>query len=87
MYRMVHLTLPCPSHKKKTLPKTKTFTVDTDVDFNANSDADADAKVTTKTLPVLSYKQVNPSALRKAKIVYNFGLSECNRLNKNCLAL
>ena len=24
----------------------------------------------------------NPFALRKAKIVYNFGLSECNRVNK-----
>ena len=23
----------------------------------------------------------NPTALRKAKIVYNFGLSECNRVN------
>ena len=23
----------------------------------------------------------NPIALRKAKIVYNFGLSECNRVN------
>ena len=23
----------------------------------------------------------NPFALRKAKIVYNFGLSECNRVN------
>ena len=40
---------------------------------------------------------LNPIALRKAKIAYNFGLSECNRvkeknlvqkkirLNKNCL--
>ena len=25
-------------------------------------------------------KLFNPIALRKAKIVYNFGLSECNRL-------
>ena len=24
----------------------------------------------------------NPIALRKAKIVYNFGLSECNRVNE-----
>ena len=23
---------------------------------------------------------VNPTALKKAKIVYNFGLSECNRV-------
>ena len=27
-------------------------------------------------------KQRNPIALRKAKIVYNFGLSECNRVKK-----
>ena len=26
----------------------------------------------------------NPFALRKAKIVYNFGLSECNRVNEDC---
>ena len=25
----------------------------------------------------------NPIALRKAKIVYNFGLSECNRVNSH----
>ena len=25
--------------------------------------------------------QINPIALRKAKIVYNFGLFECNRVN------
>ena len=25
--------------------------------------------------------KVNPIALRKAKIAYNFGLSECNRVN------
>ena len=25
---------------------------------------------------------INPIALRKAKIVYNFGLFECNRVNK-----
>ena len=25
---------------------------------------------------------INPIALRKAKIVYNFGLSECNRVKK-----
>ena len=28
-------------------------------------------------VPVL--KHINPIALRKAKIVFNFGLSECNR--------
>ena len=26
---------------------------------------------------------LNPTALRKAKIVYNFGLSECNRVKEN----
>ena len=25
--------------------------------------------------------QINPIALRKTKIAYNFGLSECNRVN------
>ena len=25
-------------------------------------------------------QHLNPNALRKAKIVYNFGLSECNRV-------
>ena len=25
--------------------------------------------------------QFNPTALRKAKVEYNFGLSECNRIN------
>ena len=28
----------------------------------------------------LQEKQVNPPALRKAKIAYNFGLSECSRV-------
>ena len=28
---------------------------------------------------------LNPTALRKAKTVYNFGLSECNRVNKPTL--
>ena len=27
--------------------------------------------------------QLNPIALRKAKIAYNFGLSECNRVKNN----
>ena len=27
------------------------------------------------------YRLFNPIALRKAKIVYNFGLSECDRVN------
>ena len=29
---------------------------------------------------LVSFSVFNPIALRKAKIVYNFGLSECNRL-------
>ena len=28
---------------------------------------------------------VNPTALRKAKIVYNFGLSESNRVITGCI--
>ena len=28
----------------------------------------------------LSYRTINTIALRKAKIAYNFGLSECNRV-------
>ena len=31
---------------------------------------------------VISQCMFNSIALRKAKIVYNFGLSECNRVNK-----
>ena len=30
---------------------------------------------------------MNPTALRKAKIVYNFGLSECNRVNRKTVVL
>ena len=30
---------------------------------------------------ICCYLYINPIALRKAKIVYNFGLSECNRIN------
>ena len=30
----------------------------------------------------MDLKQFNPSALRKAKIVCSFGLSECSRVNK-----
>ena len=29
---------------------------------------------------------MNPIALKKAKIVYNFGLSECNRVKRNPIA-
>ena len=28
------------------------------------------------------YDTLNPTALRKAKIVFNFGLSECNRVKR-----
>ena len=31
---------------------------------------------------VNNYTVFNPTALRKAKIVYNFGLSACNRVKK-----
>ena len=30
---------------------------------------------------------VNPTALRKAKIVYNLGLSECSRVKLLCVSL
>ena len=33
------------------------------------------------------YKDLNPIALRKAKIVWNFGPSECNRVKVNGHAL
>ena len=32
-----------------------------------------------------SYSEINPIELRKAKIVYNFGLSECNRIKKSSI--
>ena len=31
----------------------------------------------------MSLYAINPTALRKAKIVYNFGLSECNRVKES----
>ena len=31
------------------------------------------------------FKRINPIALRKAKIVYEFGLSECNRIKEKSL--
>ena len=34
-----------------------------------------------KLAPVFMYSSFDPIAFRKAKIVYNFGLSECNRVN------
>ena len=30
----------------------------------------------------IQFPQINPIALKKAKIVYNFGLPECNRVKK-----
>ena len=32
-------------------------------------------------------KYINPIALRKAKVVYNFGLSECSRVNERNIFL
>ena len=40
----------------------------------------------TKPL-ALPLGELNPSALRKAKIVYWFGLSECNRVKRHARAL
>ena len=34
------------------------------------------------TIAILLVKHFNPIALRKAKIVYNFGLSECSRVKR-----
>ena len=36
-----------------------------------------------RSLRLGNAKSYNPIALRKAKIVYNFGLSECNRVKQN----
>ena len=33
-------------------------------------------------LALAVHTNINPTALRKAKIVYNFGLSECNRVKQ-----
>ena len=33
-------------------------------------------------IPSTSFWCINPIALRKTKVVYNFGLSECNRVQK-----
>ena len=48
----------------------------------------SDAVMYLKILSIVYYENkiyltpfFNPIALRKAKIVYNFGLSECNRVN------
>ena len=35
----------------------------------------------------LLFAVLNPIALRKAKIAYNFGLSKCNRVNLNGFCL
>ena len=34
---------------------------------------------------VIIYGNFNPIALRRAKIAYNFGLSECSRVKENLL--
>ena len=36
-------------------------------------------------LPTKAAIGLNPIALRKAKIAYNFGLSECNRVNRGII--
>ena len=48
------------------------------------ADSNMAAKDKRKRLKQVPYNviiTVNPIALRKAKIVYNFGFSECNRVN------
>ena len=43
-------------------------------------------EVPDKYLKRFLYHSINHTALRKAKIVYNFGLSECNRVKLNIVA-
>ena len=43
-----------------------------------------DLFINLQNFDVVSSVMLNPIALRKAKIVYNFGLSECNRVNFVC---
>ena len=38
------------------------------------------------TVGIMSGAFINPIALRKAKVVCNFGLSECNRVKEDCNA-
>ena len=40
------------------------------------------SKCSCKDLGPVSQSIINPIALRKTKIAYNFGLSECNRLKR-----
>ena len=40
--------------------------------------------MTLSCITVLDNLRFNPIELRKAKIVYNFGLSECNRVKSSC---
>ena len=42
------------------------------------------SQLTENNILVMCTFAVNPIALRKAKIVNNFGLSECIRLKKDC---
>ena len=37
--------------------------------------------VLMRSIPSILYIELNPVAFRKVKIVYNFGLSECSRVN------
>ena len=39
-------------------------------------------RVTMNGYTATNFHYFNPIALKKAKIAYNFGLSECNRVNK-----
>ena len=52
------------------------------------SSKDKSKKLKCRLLQFLfSPLRVNPIALRKAKIVYNFGLSECSRVNVSGFAI
>ena len=70
-----------------------TFSVHVDDDFDPQNSGISRKSFCTKYLDWIQYcasrrekvtiiieTDINPIALRKAKIVYNFGLSECNRV-------
>ena len=56
------------------------FTVDKIATFQGHQ-AEYVVKFQISNHYLQSLYMLNPTALRKAKIVYNFGLSECNRVN------
>ena len=45
------------------------------------TNTETELKIIFLTYIIIVTAWLNPIALRKAKIAYNFGLSECNRVN------